>query len=108
MEANYKVNEKLEFRVEAKGQKEMFKELAVLQEVFGEESCGMCKKKNIRYVVRTVDDNDYFELRCTDCGAVLSFGQHKKGGTVFPKRKDDAGSYMEHNGWHKWTPKKND
>lgn len=105
MKANYKVNDRLEFEVEAGGQKEMFKELATLQEIFGEEECQLCNKKNIRFVVRTVDDNDYFELRCGDCGAILSFGQHKKGGTLFPKRKDDSGTYLPNKGWHKWTGK---
>lgn len=106
MKANYRVNEKLEFEVEAGGQKEMFKELATLQEIFGEEDCQLCHKKNIKFVVRTVEDNDYFELRCNDCGAILSFGQHKKGGTLFPKRKDDNNTYLPNKGWHKWVPPK--
>jgi hypothetical protein len=105
MKANYRVNDRLEFEVEANGQKEMFKELATLQEIFGEESCQLCNKKNIRFIVRTVEDNDYFELRCGDCGAILSFGQHKKGGTLFPKRKDDNNTYLPNKGWHKWTGK---
>ena len=53
--------------------------------------------------MRTVEGNDYFELKCTDCGAVLSFGQHKKGGTLFPKRKDESG-WLKNKGWHKWQP----
>ena len=61
-------------------------------------------KTNFRFVVRNVDGNDYYELRCNDCGAVLAFGQHKKGGTLFPKRKDDEGNYLPNKGWHKWSP----
>lgn len=103
MKALYNVNGKLQFEVEGSGQKELFKELATIQEIFGEEKCGSCNKDSIRFVVRNVEDNDYYELRCHDCGAVLSFGQHKKGGTLFPKRKDDQGNYLPHKGWHKWT-----
>ena len=35
-------------------------------------------------------------------GAALSFGQHKKGDTLFPKRKDEKGNWLENGGWHKW------
>jgi hypothetical protein len=41
-----------------------------------------------------------------DCGAVLSYGQHKKGDTLFPKRKGEDGSWLENNGWYKWEGKK--
>jgi hypothetical protein len=105
MKLNYKVSEKLSFELEGAGQKEIFKELSAIQEIFGEEVCGLCKSHNIRYVVRNVDGNDYYELRCSDCGAVLAFGQHKKGGTLFPRRKDDDGKWLPNKGWHKYTPK---
>jgi len=108
MKLKYKVSEKLEFELEASGQKEVFKELALIQEIFGEESCGMCDSNNIKFIVRSVEGNDYYELRCTDikCNAILSFGQHKKGGTLFPKRKDDNNNYLPNKGWHKWTKDK--
>lgn len=103
MKLRYRINDKLECEVEGDGQKEIFKELATLQEIFGEEKCGSCGKNNLRFVVRNVEDNDYYELRCSDCGSVLSFGQHKKGGTLFPKRKDDSGNYLPNKGWYKWN-----
>jgi hypothetical protein len=106
MKVKYTVNNKLEFELEGTGQKEVFKELALIQEIFGEESCGLCKSTNFKFVVRNVDGNDYYELRCNDCGGILSFGQHKKGGTLFPKRKDDEGNYLPTKGWHKWTASK--
>jgi translation initiation factor 2 beta subunit (eIF-2beta)/eIF-5 len=106
MKVLYKSNDKLQFELEASGQKEIFKELALIQEIFGEGKCGMCAKNNIKYIVRTVDGNDYYELKCSDCGAILSFGQHKKGGTLFPKRKDDNNVHLPHNGWHKWVKDK--
>jgi hypothetical protein len=77
--------------------------LATIQEIFGEEKCGVCGSTNLRFVVRNVESNDYFELRCVNCSALLAFGQHKKGGTLFPKRKDDNNNYLASNGWHKWT-----
>lgn len=106
MKVVYKASDKLSFELEGSGQKEVFKELALIEEIFAESSCGVCNKNNIRHLVRNVDDNNYFELRCTDCGAVLAFGQHKKGGTLFPKRKDDNGNYLPNRGWYKWSPDK--
>ena len=35
MKVNYKANNKLQFEIEAEGQKEVFKELASVQEIFG-------------------------------------------------------------------------
>lgn len=106
MKLRYKVGEKLEFELEGAGQKEIFKELAAIQEIFGEEACGVCGSKNIKFIVRNIENNDYFELRCSDCSAILAFGQHKKGGTLFPKRKDDEGHYLPSKGWHKWVKEK--
>ena len=103
MKLHYKASDKLTFEVEGSGQKEVFKELAIIQEIFGEEKCGLCESTNLKFVVRSVEGNDYYELRCSECGAVLSFGQHKKGGTLFPKRKDDDNKYLPNNGWYKWN-----
>jgi hypothetical protein len=105
MKILYKANDKLQFELEGAGQKEVFKELATIQEIFSEDKCGLCNKTSIKYACRNVEGNDYYELKCNDCGAVLSFGQHKKGGTLFPKRKDDDGTYLPNKGWHKWTGK---
>ena len=108
MKIHYRVNDKLSFELEADGQKEVFKELATIQEIFSESECGSCHKDNIKFVVRNVENNDYYELRCMEfgCGSTLGFGQHKKGGTLFPKRKDDAGHYLPNKGWYKWTKDK--
>ena len=104
MKVVYKANDKLSFELEGSGQKEIFKELALIQEIFSESKCGICGSTNIKFIVRTVEGNDYYELRCMDCGAVLSYGQHKKGGTLFPKRKDDNNNWLPNGGWHKWAP----
>ena len=59
MKAKYKVGDKLEFELDGAGQKELFKEIANIQEIFGEAKCGVCGSENIRFVVRVVDDNEY-------------------------------------------------
>ena len=39
MKVWYKANDKLSFEIEASGQKEVFKELALIQEIFNESKC---------------------------------------------------------------------
>ena len=97
MKVNYTKNN-LNVEINAETAKDAFKKLAEFQEVFGESSCGMCKNTDLQFVVRTVDGNDYYELKCL-CGAKLAYGQHKSGGSLFPKRKD----HYETRGWYKWN-----
>ena len=61
--------------------KEIFKKLSSIQEIFGKQNA-LCKCTNLRFAVRSVDGNDYYELKMYQVGASLAFGQHKKGGTV--------------------------
>lgn len=86
-------------------QKEVFKELAAFEEVFGESVCGKCNSDNVKCVVRENDGNEYYEMRCNACGARLSFGVHKKGGGLFPKRKNADNEYLPDKGWQKWNSK---
>lgn len=95
----------LSFEVEGDTQRDVFKEIASFEEVFGENTCGKCKSVNVRCVVRENDGNEYFEMRCLDCGARLGFGSHKKGGGLFPRRKDAEGNWLADGGWQKWNPK---
>lgn len=92
---------------EADSQKDLFTEINRFQEVFEEDKCGKCGNTDIKYVVRNVDDNQYYELRCSNpkCAARLAFGAHKKGGGLFPKRKDNDGNWLPDHGWTKWNPK---
>lgn len=92
-----------EFNVDT--QKELFAQLSSFQEVFGEKVCGKCGSESLRYVVRENDGNEYHELRCIDCGAKLAFGVNKKGGGLFPRRKDAEGEWLPDKGWTKWNPK---
>jgi len=99
MKVNY-TNKKLNVEIDADSAKEAFKKLAEFQEVFDETSCGLCKGEEIQFVVRNVEGNDYYELKCRSCGGKLAFGQHKSGNSLFPKRKE----HYETKGWHKWKP----
>ena len=96
---------KLPVEFDCDSQKELFAQLSAYQEVFGESVCGKCGSDNLRFVVRENDGNEYYELRCLDCGAKLAFGVNKKGGTLFPRRKDAEGNWLPDRGWTKWNPK---
>jgi len=97
-------NRRITAEFEADTQRELFAQISKFQEVFEEDKCGKCQGENLKFIVRTVDDNEYFELRCSDCGAKLAFGAMKKGGGLFPKRKDGE-NWLPDNGWQKWNSK---
>ena len=106
MKVTYTTNNKrISAEIEGDSHRDIFAEISKFQEVFEQSVCGKCGSENIRFVVRTVDDNQYYELRCADCGARLSFGANKKGGGLFPKRKDSDGNWLPDSGWVKWNPK---
>ena len=98
-------NGKISVEVEGDSHRDLFEQINKFQEVFEEDVCGKCGHENIRFVVRTVDDNQYYELRCSSCGARLAFGANKKGGGLFPRRKDSEGKWLPDSGWVKWNPK---
>ena len=104
MKASYEIN-KLNVEFEGETIKDIWQQLAIFQEIFGESSCGKCESESLRFVVRENDGNHFYELRCDDCGARLSYGSHKKGGGLFPKRKDADGNWLPDKGWMKWNPK---
>lgn len=92
---------------DASNPKEAFRLLAQTEEVFGQRACGACKSVDIKFIARKSGKFEFFELGCTKCGSRLSFGQHNDGdGTLFPRRKDDNGNYLDNNGWVKWEGKK--
>lgn len=102
--------------VEAASQAELFRAIADLGEVFGETACGLCECEQLRYNVRTIEENDYYEVCCCnpECGAKLAFGQMKKPkGRLFPIRKltkegkpsRAEGSYGPHKGWSRFRGK---
>lgn len=106
MKVNY-TNKSGRLSVELTGdtQREVFEQLASFQEVFDQSVCGKCGSTDISYRVRNVEDNLYYEVVCNECGARLSFGSMKKGGGLFPKRKDGDGNWLPDRGWVKWNAK---
>jgi len=105
MEAQIKsADGRMIFKLEGDTVKTLFKAIAGVQEVFTREThCGCCKSHDIHFRVRTIDENDFYELACGDCGARFEFGQNKKGGGLFPKRKDENGKPLANGGWGKYV-----
>ena len=106
MKAHYKTRDgRMQFEVEGQTVADIFRLVGGIQDAFESDSqCGHCGCTALRYQVRTVDSYQFYELVCTDCAARLSLGQHKKGGTLFPKRRDEHGNLMGNRGWEKYEP----
>jgi hypothetical protein len=113
-EAQIKVSASTIVKVEGADIKEVFRRRSEAEEVMGEESCGLCQSKKIRYVVRKAAKGaksyEFFECHCKDCGARLAFGQSTDTVSLFPKRKltengepnMEDGIFGQHNGWSKF------
>lgn len=109
------------FVVEAEGSTfaEVFENLAKLVETYSEEKCGKCGKDNIVPIVRKVDDDTHYEMKCRDCNARLTISK-KKTGELYPRRKYHPkqgvvragkvkeGDYIPNKGWEQWTNERND
>lgn len=110
MEVSYRTqNGRFTFKVQGEDVKAIFAQIAAVQEVFDADTeCGCCQSKDIRFLHRKVDDYLFYELSCNACHARFSFGQAKKGGALFPKRKDENGEWSPNRGWSKWQPKGED
>jgi hypothetical protein len=84
-------------------QKEMFKQLAGVVEVFEAESkCGCCNSDDIRPRVREVGGNEHYEWLCNKCRARLELSQHRKNNTLFPRRHTGTGGTrgtLPNGGW---------
>lgn len=106
MQVSMRVSDKVTVVAEGEDQQEVFENLASMQEVFGEAKCGKCGGENLRFQVRKdKEDNKYYELICKNkngtgwCNAKFAFGCHKKGGGLFPQRKDKEDKYKPNGGW---------
>lgn len=96
----YKIG-KMIFNVQWSTEKDLWKKLAKLEEVFGNQICGACQS-DTSFTIRTVDGDDYYEIKCKnpECNCKLSYGQNKKGDTLYAKRKNKAGEILGTDGWH--------
>lgn len=114
MELEYtSTNGRMTTKIDGRGVKDLFKNLAEFCEIF-EHVCTVKtadgkvhSSDKVIPRVREVDGNEYYELVCIDENPILKnrtlqFGQHKQGGTLFPKR----GEEVEENGKKikKWYP----
>lgn len=107
MKVYYRPSPKLTIELEVGEQKDLVEQLAHIQEVVV-HICGKCQSEDLTFQVRVVDDNKFYEIKCVKCGAILSFGAHKKGGTLFPKRyveEEGERKWLPNNGWTKWDSK---
>ena len=105
MKIYYRPKESVTLELEASNVKDMFEKLAQVEEIFQQNKCQKCNGQHITMQVREVDENKFYEMRCLDCHAVLAFGAHKKGNTLFPKRfTEDEGerAYLDNKGWTRW------
>ena len=101
MKAHYRTaSGRISFELEGSNPKELLRAIAEVQEVFeADTSCGCCGKDKLIFRVRVTGDNEFYELHCQDCSAVLSFGQRKTGGRLYPKRRDAEGKLLPDGGW---------
>lgn len=102
------------FELEGSTHTELIEKIAEIQEIYENLTCSYNGKTSdkVQFRVREVDGNKYYEAVCVDedfdiRNARLQFGVHKKGGGVFPKRKNDDGSYNKNNGWKKYNKQTN-
>ena len=111
MKATFQVRPDLSIEIEGETQKDLFRELAGVAEVFGEHQCGLCGAAHIVPAFRTVTQAkksfEYPEWHCLSCGARLALGSMMEGGRLFPHRKLDSagkpdrehGTAGKHHGW---------
>lgn len=97
---------------------EVFKQIAEFSETFQDSVCGACGNGDIDYVVRKVEDNEFYEIQCRNlnCRAKLSYGHGKTDNKLYPKRaetdkkgkvvKDDngKGKWLLNKGWNIYRP----
>lgn len=96
-----------------KDQQGLFTKIAKFQEVFEDDANVVIDSvavpaTDIRYCVRTVDGNEFYEKRYSGQNSKLfgykrEYGSSKENkGALFPKRKDKNGNYHKNDGWYKW------
>lgn len=102
MKVTAKLSPVITIDIDGETQVDIFEKLSAVQEVFGITKCGKCGSQDLRYITREdKEENKYHEIQCQNpkCRAKLAFGQNKKGGGLFPRRKDSEGKYIDNGGW---------
>jgi hypothetical protein len=121
VKAEFQATSTVKIEVEGESPAELFENISNAQEAFMHECCGFCKNANIKFLVRTdEEENKYYEMKCTNlsCNAKLPFGQNKKPkGGLYPKRRwstlsekekehrgpEPKNGFMPNNGWYKYV-----
>jgi hypothetical protein len=98
MKAHYRAfGGRLVVEVEGSNIKDLFQQIGPIAQVLdGDMCCGKCQSPNIYPECRTAKGFDYYQLKCSDCGARLSFGQLKDGAGLFAKRDE----HPDTRGWY--------
>lgn len=123
MRVEYQANSKVKLVVDGETVEEVFENLGLMQEVFGEECCGKCKSGHLKFHMRKVGEGKkvmtYPEMVCEDCGAKLEFGKTQDERMYpirFQRTKNEEENRWEYikdangrnvplgaNGWTKWN-----
>lgn len=105
MKATYNVSKVLTIELDAATEQDLFEQVASLQEAFSDEHCPIeGSKQNLKFVVRDVGGDKFYEMHCPDTNARLAFGLSKKGGKLYPKRTMDK-SAGQAPFWRPWSSK---
>ena len=112
MKVQLKVKPNVIVEVEDDKMTDVFETLSCAQEVFG-ENCKKCGCKDIVYKTRKNDNSTFYELKCTQCFAILQISPHNdKTGNMFTRRYDLDDNkqkvWLKDEGWKKWNKEKQD
>jgi hypothetical protein len=115
MKAIYKAYHHIDLEVEGATLQDILQGISQIEAAIGYEVCGKCKREFVFPRHRKAEDNDFYELVCGDCGAVLQLGTNKEAKTLYKKKMatdskgkalkdaDGKGQYLPNNGWMKWN-----
>lgn len=82
------------------GLNQIFESLSKFQEVFEKNNvCKACNSANVLFNTRKVQKSKFYEKKCADCGAALTYHSNEEGGGLYTTYKDK---------WEKWAPGKQD
>lgn len=59
------------------------------------KKCDACSGDSLYLSYKNPSGNDYYSLKCIDCGAEGNFGQHKEGGSLYWKWETKLEKYVK-------------